>query len=59
MKELYLLAYLFVRDLEVVFSLIKANGDIKDQQFFSHTFLYSACANDTTFHFSKKLEISI
>ena len=35
--------------MEVVFSLIKANPDIEDLQFFSHTFLYSACADDTTF----------
>ena len=35
--------------MEVVFSLIKANPDIKGLQFFSHTFLYSADADDTTF----------
>ena len=35
--------------LEVVFSLIKANPDIKSLQFFSHMFLYSAYADDTTF----------
>ena len=32
--------YLFVLAFEVVFYLIKANPDIKDLQFFSHTFLY-------------------
>ena len=42
-------AYLFILALEVVFSLIKANSDIKCLQFFSHTFLYSADADDTTF----------
>ena len=42
-------AYLFIPALEVVFSLIKANIDIKDLQFFSHTFLYSTYADDTTF----------
>ena len=35
--------------MEVVFSLIKANPDIEGLQFFSHTFLYSAYADDTTF----------
>ena len=41
--------YLFILALEVVFSLIKANLDIKGLQFFSHTFLYSSYADDTTF----------
>ena len=44
-----ILAYLFILALEVVFSLIKANPDIEGLQFFSHTFLYSAYADDTTF----------
>ena len=44
-----ILAYLFILALEVVFSLIKANPDIIDLQFFSHTFLYSAYADDTTY----------
>ena len=35
--------------MEVVLSLIKTNPDIKGLQFFSHTFLYSAYADDTTF----------
>ena len=35
--------------MEVVFSLIKANSDIEGLQFFSHTFLYSAYADDSTF----------
>ena len=43
------LAYLFILALEVVFSLIKTNPDIEGLQFFSHTFLYSAYADDTTF----------
>ena len=42
-------AYLFIIALEVAFSLIKANPDIEGLQFFSHTFLYSAHADDTTF----------
>ena len=42
-------AYLFIIALEVVFSLIKANPNIEGLQFFSHTFLYSAYADDTTF----------
>ena len=35
-------AYLFIIASEVVFSLIKVNPNIKDLQFFSHTFLHSA-----------------
>ena len=35
--------------LEVVFSLNKANPDIKDLQGFSHTFLYSAYPDDAAF----------
>ena len=35
--------------MEVVFSLIKENPDIERIKFFSHTFLYSAYADDTTF----------
>ena len=42
-------AYLFITVFEVVFSLIKANPDIEGLQFFSHTFLYSAYADDTNF----------
>ena len=42
-------AYLFIITLEVVFSLIKENPDIEGLKFFSHTFLYSAYADDTTF----------
>ena len=35
--------------MEVVFSLIKENSDIERLQIFSHTFSYSAYADDTTF----------
>ena len=42
-------AYLFTIALEVVFSLIKENPDIEGLNFFSHAFLYSAYADDTTF----------
>ena len=35
--------------LEAVLSLIKANLDNKGLQFFSHTFLYFAYADDITF----------
>ena len=42
-------AYLFIIALEVAFSLIKENPDIEGLKFFSHTFLYSAYADDTTF----------
>ena len=44
-----ILAYLVILAIEVVFSLIKANPDIEDLQFFSHTFLYSVYADDTAF----------
>ena len=44
-----ILSYLFIIALEVVFSLIKADPDIEGLQFFSHTFLYSADVDDTTF----------
>ena len=40
--------------MEVVLSLIKANSDIEGLQFFSHTFLHSAYADDTTFHLRNK-----
>ena len=42
-------AYLFIIALEVIFSLIKANPNIKGPQFFSHAFLYSTYADDTSF----------
>ena len=42
-------AHLYVISLKVVFSLIKENPDIERLQIFSHTFLYSAYADDTTF----------
>ena len=45
-------AYLFILVLERVFNLIKQNNDIHDLTFLGHTFLYTACADDTTF-FSK------
>ena len=35
--------------MEIVFTLIKANPDIRGLQFFSHTFLYSAYVDDATF----------
>ena len=49
-----ILAYLFILALEVVFSLIKANPDIEGLQFFSHTFLYSAYADDTNFFYEMR-----
>ena len=42
-------AYLFIIALEVGFSLIKENPDIEGLKCFSHTFLYSAYADDTSF----------
>ena len=41
-------AYLFIIALEVVFSSLKANLNIESFQSFSHTFLYSPYADDTT-----------
>ena len=41
--------YLFTIVLEVIFALINANTNIGDLQFFTHNFLYSAYADDTTF----------
>ena len=41
-------AHLSIIDLEVVFSLIKASPDFKDLKCFTHTFWYSAYADDTT-----------
>ena len=46
------MAYLFIialLSLYYSFSLIKTNLDIESLQFFSHTFLYSAHADNTTF----------
>ena len=42
-------AYLFIIALEVLFILIKNNSCIKVLKMFNHIFLYSVCANDTTF----------
>ena len=42
-------AYLFIIAFEVVFSLIKTNLDIESLLFLSHTFLYTAYADDVTF----------
>ena len=42
-------AYLFILVLEIVFNLIKENKNIHGLNFFNHTFLYTAYADDTTF----------
>ena len=42
-------AYLFILALEVIFTLIIANPNIKGLQFFSHNFLFFTYADDTTF----------
>ena len=47
-------AYLFIIAWEVVFSLTRANPYIEGLQFFRHTFLYSAYADDTTFFLRNK-----
>ena len=44
-----ILAYLFVRALEIFFLLIKTNNDIQGIEIFNHEFLYTAYADDTTF----------
>ena len=42
-------AYLYILALEVIFALLNANPNIESLQFFSHNFLYSAYAVDTTY----------
>ena len=42
-------AYLFILALEVIFTLIIANPNIKGLQFFSDNFLFFTYADDTTF----------
>ena len=49
-----ILTYLFILALNIVFSLVKANPDIQGLQLFSHTLLYSAYADDTTFFLRNK-----
>ena len=44
----------FIIASEVAFSLIKANPNIEGLQFFSHTFLYSAHADHTTYFLRKE-----
>ena len=44
-----ILACLFIIAFEVVFYLIKANPDTEGLHYFSHIFLYSIYADDTTF----------
>ena len=40
--------------LEIAFNLIKDNNDIHSMNFFDHTFLYIAYADDLTFFLKKK-----
>ena len=47
-------AYLFILVIEIVFNLIKQNKDIHDLNFFGHTFLYTAYADDTTFFYKRQ-----
>ena len=42
-------AYLFLLLLEIFFVFIKNNPNVKGLNIFKHEFLYTACANDTTF----------
>ena len=42
-------AYLFILLLEIFFVFIKNNPNVKGLNIFKHEFLYTACANDTTF----------
>ena len=47
-KEDPISVYLFGLAFEVTFALINANSNVEGLQFLSHTFLYSAYADDTT-----------
>ena len=42
-------AFLFVSALEILFLLIKTKPEIPGLTIFCHCYLYSACADDTTF----------
>ena len=44
-----ILAYLFIFALEVLFELIKNNGDIREITIFNHVFFYTTFADDSTF----------
>ena len=47
-------AYLFILALDLIITLIHANLNIGDLQFFSRNILCSACADDTTFFLRNK-----
>ena len=49
--------YLFILCLEIVFILIKASKRVKGINIFERTYLYSACADDTTFFLRDKRSI--
>ena len=50
-------ANLFIQCFETVFTLIKTNKRVAGINIFAHTYLYSACANDTTFFLRDKRAI--
>ena len=52
-----ILAYLFIRALEVLFELIKNNNDIRGMTIFNYTFLYTAFADDSTFFLNDLLSV--
>ena len=41
--------YLFITALEIIFTIIKSNPNIKDLNIFNYNYLYTAYADDTTF----------
>ena len=50
-------AYLSILYLQIVLILIKANKRVKEINIFEHTYLYSVCANDTTFFLTDKRSV--
>ena len=50
-------AYLFILVLEAAFCVIKSSKNIKGLNISNHEFLYTACADDTTFFLKDKNSI--
>ena len=50
-------AYLFILALEVLFELIKNDGEIRGVTIFNHAFLYTAFADDSTFFLNDLLSV--
>ena len=49
--------YLFALALEILFQLIKSKPEIKGLTIFDHCYLYTACADDTTFFLQYTISI--